>query len=432
MTLNKVKLSDSLSLSYTETERFKSGILTLTIPLPLSAKSSAYAMLLAGILKRGTEKYPDITALNKRLDELYASSLDVRSARIGKNLAIILTADMLDECYIPDGTDVLDGVLELIEQTLIYPRLENGVFPEAIFRQEKRFLIDSINSSVNNTRAYASLRLAELMLASDKEFPTVEELKNILDGIDASELTDYFMSTVRKAPIEVFYVGNTAKEVIEKKLMARFSLWRADMPFSPTLPIPEPKCPYRAESEMMPVSQGKLAMGFKVGTCIGEGEHKNHVALLFNEIFGGSAMSKLFMNVREKLSLCYYCSSSYNQYMGTLTVSCGIEHANRALAENAILSELEDIRNGKISEAEFHAAITALENSYRQIYDNPYDIQSFFGNRAFFGFSESIESAREGVLSVTPDEVSELAREIVLDSVFYVEPTGGEEDLCDE
>ena len=182
----------------------------------------------------------------------------------------------------------------------------------------------------------------------------------------------------------------------------------------------------------MPVSQGKLAMGFKVGACIGDSDNRHYTAILLNELFGGSAMSKLFMNVREKLSLCYYCSSNYNQYMGTLTVSSGIDNKNFELAKNAILSELKDICDEKISDAEFHAAKKALENSYKQIYDSAYDLQSFYGNRAFFGFDETVESVKDSIARITKQDVAALARRITLDSVFYVEAVGDGEDIYDE
>ena len=432
MILSKVKLTDSIGLSYISTDRFKSGILSLTIPLPLSAKGSAYAMLLAGILKRGTEKYPDITSLNRRLDELYASSLDIRSARIGKNLALILTADMLDDCYISDECDVLDGLCELCEETLLRPRTENGIFPLSIFEQEKRFLLDSINASVNNTRAYASVRLAEMMLANDEEFPTIEELKEIINGIDSKDLTEYFFNTVLSSPIEAFYIGNTPIETVAGKLTARFSGWKSTFGFTPVLPVAEPLCNYRRISEKMPVSQGKLAMGFKVGVCIGDRDNRHFTAILLNEIFGGSAMSKLFMNVREKLSLCYYCSSNYNQYMGTLTVSSGIDNKNLELVQSAILSELKDICDGKISDAEFHAAKKALENSYKQIYDSAYDLQSFYGNRSFFGFNEEIDIVKDSISKISKEDVCALAKNITLDSVFYVEASGDGEEIYDD
>ena len=174
-------------------------------------------------------------------------------------------------------------------------------------------------------------------------------------------------------------------------------------------------------------------MGFRTGVCASGENDDCYVAMVLNELFGGSPASKLFMNVREKMNLCYYCSSSYNRYTGNLSVSSGIEVSRRAVAEKAILEQWEALRRGEISDTEFHAAKTSLRNAYRQIYDNPFELQSFYGNRALFGLTDDIETASEKMERVTKEEVVSLAKRVVCDTVFFVEGTkasvvGEEED----
>ncbi|MBQ8849317.1 MAG: insulinase family protein [Clostridia bacterium] len=429
----RLKIADNIYLSVIRTDKFKSGLLTFTVNLPLTKENIAYNMLLTSVLKRGTESYPTIAELNRRLDELYSSSMDIRSARLGKNLTLTVSADMLDSSYIPDDTDVLGGVLELIAETVYKPKLEGEYFPEAKVEQEKRFLTDSINAVVNNTRSYASSRLSELMFAKDEEFPTLEELKDTVASINNVKLTDFYRDIWRHSPLQIFYVGSLSEEELAKRISALFSPWSISNEIIPTRPYPEPICEYKAITERMPVSQGKLAIGFKMGICIGD--ERQYAAIVLNELFGGSAASKLFLNVRERLSLCYYCSSSYDRYTGTLTVSSGIENKNREIAERAILSELNDIKTCKISQTELDSAKKSLLNGYRQIYDSPYDLQSYYANRGFFGFTDNIETAKQKVLNVTANDISELAKMIVCDSVFFVEgasSSGKEEAEYDE
>lgn len=433
MTPIRLKVADNIELSAIGTDKFKSGLLTLTVSLPLTKENIAYNMLLTSVLKRGTESYPTIAELNRRLDELYSSSLDIRSARLGKNLTLTLSADMLDSCYIPDGTDVLGGVLDLIAETMFKPKFDNGLFPSVTVEQEKKFLIESIESVVNNTRSYASTRLSELAYKNDPEFPALEELKETVISITPESLTEFYSKIWKHSALRVFYVGSISPESIATEILSRFSPWEATV-YKTVQPYAEPVCEYTSVTEKMPVSQGKLAIGFKTGACISDKSGKHYTATVLNELFGGSAASKLFLNVREKLSLCYYCSSSYDRYTGTLTVSSGIENQNRHIAERAILSELDDIRNGKISEAELSAAKKSLLNGYRQISDSTYDLQSYFANREFFGFEESIEEAKARIASVSIADVSALAAQIVCDSVFFVEGTAPceEEDGYDE
>ena len=64
-------------------------------------------------------------------------------------------------------------------------------------------------------------------------------------------------------------------------------------------------------------------MGFRTGTATpDEGVPATR---LMAALFGGTPNSKLFLNVREKLSLCYYCSASYNSMKGIMLVQSGVE-----------------------------------------------------------------------------------------------------------
>ena len=434
MTPRKIKIAQGIELTAITTDKFKSELLTLSVSLPLTKKNIAYNMLLTSTLKRGTESYPSLTALNRRLDELYSSSLDIKSSRLGKNLTLTVLSDMLDSRYIPDNTDVLGGVLYIMAEVLSKPNFSDGLFPYSVVEQEKKFLIESLDSIVNNTRSYAATRLSEQMFRNDPQFPTIEELKEIVSSITDRSLTEFFISIKSFSPLSVFYVGNASCESLTKEITARFSQWTAKENTAVCFPYPEPICEFSSLTEKMPVSQGKLSIGFKTNVCISENDDRQYAAIVLNEIFGGSASSKLFMNVREKMSLCYYCSSSYDRYTGVLTVSSGIENKNRDIAERAILSELENIKKGNISNTELDSAKKSLLNGYRQIEDNPYDLQSYFANRSFFGFTEDIERAKHKTCNVTVEDITAVAAEIICDSVFFVEgtDTAEEEECIDE
>ena len=428
MTPERFRIADNIELSAIKTNKFKSELLTFTVGLPLTKSNIAHNMLLTSVLKRGTKSYPSLAVLNRRLDELYSSSIDIKSARLGKNLTLTVTADILDSHYIPDNTDVLGNVLDIIAEIFYSPNLIEDMFPYSIVEQEKKFLIEGISSIVNNTRTYATTRLSELVFRNDPEFPTVEELKDIVSAITSETLTDFYRKLWQYSKLRIFHVGNTDQEILAEKIISRFAPWTVQNAVRITPPYAEPVDEYISATEKMPVSQGKLAICFSIDACISQDNDKQYVAMVLNEIFGGSAASKLFMNVREKLSICYYCSSSYDRYTGLISVSSGIESKNRQIAEDAILSELEDIKAGRISETELDAAKKSLLNSYRQMEDNPYDLQGYYANREYFGFTENVEYARNKISEISADSVSQLASEIIRIATFFVE---GAED-CEE
>lgn len=423
MTPKNFLISDRLQLSHIQTDQFKTGVLTLSFSLPFTKENTVFNMLLPRLLRRGTVRYPDMASINRRLDELYASCVEIRSDRLGRNLFLTVSAELLDESYVSDDTKILDGVVEVMAQTLLHPKLSDGLFPEKLVNQEIRFALDSIRATVNNTRAYASIRCLELMYREDPSYLTITESEKLLSLINSRALTDYYKNVLRRSRIRAFYVGSLPASWIIDSLQKHFAEWEEVEERSVCFPTPDLGFGMSSLTEPMPVAQGKLAMGFRVGVCADGHSSSVYTAMVLNEIFGGSPTSKLFMNVREKMSLCYHCSSAYHCYTGIMTVSAGIESKNKEVAEAAILEQFEEIRKGAISNTEFLAAKAALVNSYRQIYDNPFELQSFYGNRAFFGWSETVDDCLQRIADVTVSDVVSLAKQVVFDTVFFVEGT---------
>ncbi len=434
MTPQTISVTKSMTLSAIQTDRHKTGVLTFTLPLPLSPQSTALHILLAGIMRRGTQKYPSIAAINRRLDDLYATDVEVRSAKVGKNLLLTITAEMLDDRYVPTDEDLLDGVIEVVADLLLHPLLKDGCFDEEAVQQEIRCATDALDAEINNTRAYAMTRCAEGMYRNDPDFPTVAKVREILQQANGRMLYDHYRHLIGNAPIDVFYIGSLAPQTVADKLLRAFS----DAPTAPAFsPLPliaaEANTPI-SQTKQMPVAQGKLAMGFRTGVCANPNSEAHYHALLLNELFGGSPASKLFLNVREKMSLCYYCSSSYSIYTGDIMVSSGIEVQNREVTEQAIREQLEEIQRGHVTEAEFLAAKKSLENCYRQLYDSPLDLQTFLGTRHLFGISETIEDCCQRLSAVRLEDVIALSQKVICDTVFFVEGTrvATKEEVLDE
>ncbi len=433
MTVKQYRIAPSIRLSHIQTEAFKTGVLTLTLTLPLTKEHLALGQLLPAVLRRGTQGFPTMASIHKRLDELYASVVEIRCNRFGSNLSLSFSAEILDEAFIPEPLDVLDGVLEMIAELLLRPKVSGDAFEEDTVRQEIRFACDSIHAEINNTRSYAMIRLMELMRREDGCSPTLSELEDCLKKTDGASLYQFYQKLLSVSPLEFFYVGSISEEVLRQRILSHFNGWRGASFHTLCPPTAEKSAGFLSKTESMPVSQGKLAMGFRTG--VSGMDERLYAMILLNELLGGSPASKLFLQVRERLSLCYYCSSSYHKNSGILTVSAGIESSNRQKAQEAILEQIRALRDGRISQGEWHAARTSLQNVYRQIYDNPFELQNFYGNRILFGIDGTIEDSRERLMAVPMEDVIALAKELTLDTVFFIEGTktdGNEEDFDDE
>ena len=239
MTVTKQKVSDHLNLSCIQTDRFKTGILTVTLTIPQSAQRSADSMLLSGILRRGTELYPTMAAINRRLDDLYASCVEIRTQRLGKNLSLVFGAEMLDDRYAIDGTNITDGVIEVLSQMILHPRLPDGAFDPSLVAQEIRFTQDALRSEINNTKLYAAARLAELMHRDDPEYATVKQLQELLLSTDERTLTTAYRELLQNAVWQVFYVGTLSADVIATLLQKHFALLPNVAPLPNRCPSPK-------------------------------------------------------------------------------------------------------------------------------------------------------------------------------------------------
>lgn len=427
----KSALWDSVSLSVINTDKFKTAMIFFSLRTPKDKSLSADRLLLPGILRRGTVEYPSAARLNLELDNLYASTVEIKLSHLGKNELLTFSAEMLDNSFVTDGTDILDGVIKIIAEMILHPITENGCFPEATVQKEKVSVLDSLKSEINNPKTYAAARCAELLHKADPDFSTIDELICGVETTDGISAYRVYKNILENAALDIYYIGALPEEQIAASVRKHLDKFKPSA--KPTVPVVAERFASLKElTEPFPVSQSKLSLGFRVG--ISSKDKGYYAAILFNEIFGGSPASKLFMNVRERLGLCYYCSSHYDSYFGNMTVSSGVDKENAELAKSEILAQLEDMRNGKISEAEFSAAKLAFEHYCRQTYDYPFDIFTFYRSRGVLGVECSLEEHLKNITAVTLDEVVAVAKAVTLDTVYLLEGTlegDGEEEYDD-
>ena len=430
MILYKEKLNDATALSAIKTDKFKTSVMSFSMTVPISKEGFAYNLLLSHILRRGSKSYPTTMLINKRLDELYGSYIEVKNHRIGENISLTVTLEVLDNKYIPDGVDVAGEVIGIASELILSPAFAEPDFNIAFFEQEKKLICESIDSEINNTRVYSAKKCAELMNINT-EIPSSAELKDIISSATFERLLSFYENLKSNASLNVFYVGAEEPNALKDKIAEAFKRYPLGEKFN-VVPLRKiSREDYAEITEDMPVSQGKLTLMFSTDAIASADCDSYYTMLMLNEILGGSASSKLFLNVREKLGLCYYCSSSYSIYSGIMLISSGFEVKNYSIARKAILEQLEDIRVGKISDTEFSAAQKAITSSYRQLYDSPFDLQSFYGDRALFGISDGIEDAVRKLLSVTKEDIVNLSKTIELKASFFVNGNaeiGEEED----
>lgn len=403
------------------TERFKTEILSIAVTVPLDKVRVPFYGLVLSVLKRGTEKYPTIGDINRRLDELYAAGVSLRLDRFGNNCMIGFSAEMLGNEYADGKTDIFGGVLEVITEMLFHPlTTENGLLLHDIVESEKMITCDAIEASANNPKTLAARRCRELVFGDDDYGAPLAGTVKQISQVTADELTQVYRELLTARTFRAFYVGSQNIDAVGDKIYQMLAPYLCDAG-EYTLQkrcLPLTNASVKRADETTSVAQGKLVIGFRTGIDIC---HKDFYSMLvLSEIYGGSPVSKLFMNVRERLSLCYYCSSTYDIYKGTMFVSSGVDPEARALAEAEIFRQLDAIRDGEISDGEFDAAIKALVSSYRAITDLPATLETYYFGRDLFGVACTIDECIEKIRNVRREDVIRIANAIETDTVYFL------------
>ncbi len=414
-------------LIYIATDRFKSELLSLSYSVPLDSTTAQQNAMVTALSRRGTVTYPTQAALNRRLDEMYSTAISTANRRTGDMQTLSYTADFLGAKYVGGGIGLLPQVISVLGELVCAPRLdEEGNYLSTYVEGEKQVLTDAIRATINNPRGYALAHCRKLLCEGEPYgISLIGEKKTVCDLTPASLAARY--RTLQKETEPIFcYVGSTSAAEVASLLEATFGgLGGAGEPYAAVIKRHTGEVK-RGETEM-PLQQGKLSLGFR--TDITAGDLLAPALLLVNEIFGGSPASKLFMNVREKMSLCYHCSSSFDLYKGVLFANSGMKVENRSVAEEAMLAEFAALQKGSFSEVELAAAKKALENTYRAAYDNPAVLSRFFAGRVTANVFETIDSWREKLSRVTREEIVEAANRVGLGAVFFLKGTEeGEEE----
>ena len=433
MALYRKEILPGIYYNHIKTDRFKSGYFSVNFLLPLSAEGASYYALIPRVLCRGCARYPDQQKISRRLEELYGADISTQNVKRGEAQCVSFVLDVLDNDYLPAGEkiDVLAETAELLREILFEPLLcEDGVFLPEYVEGERRNAMDAVRSLINHKSKYATLRAYAEMCRHEAAGVCADGRIEDYESLSPQKLMQYYKEMLGSAHIEIFYVGRQEEETVEA---LAHSLFLAAERKGAVLP--KTQVIYRAGTpreviEPVEAAQGILAMGFRTGTVLADADYLSF--LLFIRIFSASPMSKLFMNVRERLSLCYFCYASLDGLKGTMLAVAGIKNENKEIAQREILAQLKEIVEGNISDDEMHCAKESLFNTYRAIYDNPSGVESWYLTRACAGLIASPEESSEALLRLTKEDVMAVAAKITLDTVYFLRGTAEEEEACDD
>ena len=415
--IQKISLLPGVTLRCYPDSRFKQEGLSLQFVRPMCKEEAALNALLPAVLLRGCETAPDLRAITLRLDDLYGAAVGAQLRRVGDYQATGLSCSFMREEYALPGEQLRAPMFAFLEELLLRPVLVNGAFSPEYVESEKRNLTAAIAAQRNDKRAYANAQMVKKMCKGDSfGVPRLGEKEDV-EAITPQSLYAHYQKILRESPINLFYVGAADPNKLADLLRPIFAkLDRAPI----TLPAQTAFCDCGGcrETEVMDVAQGKLCMGFTTPITLRD---EDFVPMqLFNTVFGSGMVSKLFMKIREEMSLCYDIHSSYHGSKGIVTVSAGIDCNMDAKVEEEVLRQLKACQEGDITDTELKAAKEALCNQLRSTHDSPGAIEGYYAVSALSGMQLTPAEYMQAVEKATAADIAKAAKTMQLHTVYFL------------
>lgn len=420
MEYKQIEIKKGIKLNILQTNKFKTNLIAIMLTTKLDRENVTKNALIPAVLKRGTKTLKTQEEINKKLEEMYGASLDCGLDKTGDNQVLKFYIETVNDEFLPQNSeDMLKKSLEQIFEFVFNPYLENDGFKKEYVEQEKENLKQIIEGKIDNKARYALDRCIEEMYKNQPyglyKYGYIEDMENI----NEKNLYEHYKKLISNCKIDIFVSGIVDEEIENiikeneniKKLQDR-------NPEYNKIKISSKKSEKEnVVQESMEVTQGKLIIGMDLDV---DNEDLRYDIMIYNSIFGGSANSKLFQNVREKASLAYTASSSYYRFKNNIFINCGIEIKNYDKALEIIKQQIEDMKKGDFTEEEVENAKKGIIASIKIIDDEQDTEITYFFSQELSNSKCSVEQYMDNIKTVTKEKVIDIANKVSINTVYFL------------
>ena len=425
MKINQVEFGGGVSLGVINTEKFKNNCFSISFALPRTPENIANIGVLANVLKRGTAKHRTMKEIERYLCSLYDVSVDITDSTVDYDLLFKIQIGFIDDAFVPFGesVNVFEGAIGFVSELLFSPLVENGAFSTEYTESEKKHRIDKIKAEINNKDVYAFKRCNEIACEGTPLVYNANGTVETVSAVTPKSIYDILKYTIGYCRAEAVFAGNytESKEAILKEFLSRLAGMRDVNALSPRTERVKLRVFEQTKevTERIGAKQGRMVLSFSIP----KSDDKADMSVaVFNEIFGGSPISRLFTNVRERLSLCYYCSSMPERATSRIIVRSGIDIENRQRAIDEINRQLKLLSNPEnITDEEIESARISILSSYDAMSDSLPNLVSWYMRMRWYGLDTDIDAVKERVRAVNAENVADIARQAKMQVSYFLD-----------
>jgi predicted Zn-dependent peptidase len=394
--------------------KFSTNTIQVSFAVTLKEKDIPLNALAASIMASNNAKYKTLAELSSKFSALYGASLNVSISKRGDIQLLTFYLSTIEDKFTFNNEQITTEAIEIFLDCLFNPYIVDNAFEKEIFNFRKQDILDTIESEINNKRAYAIMQASKTVFQNEPCAFSAYGSKKNAENATPENTFEAYKNLLKNAVIEIHTVSPQPIEVEELFTKAFSEIERTPETLNyitPSLLKPEPK----EIVEKIDVLQAKTVLGLKGGT-------DRYTTKLFSTILGETPSAKLFTNVREKMSLCYYCASGYQDAKNVIMIDSGVETENIEQAKKAILDQIDEIKKGNVTADEISNAKLALENSLKGVFDTPSAIASWnlknLQNNEIITPEETIEKYN----AITLEDIVKTANTFSVDTVYVMMP----------
>ena len=417
----KVKeIKNGIKVHVLKTDKFKTNLFAIFLSKKLERDNVTKNALISMMLRRGSKLLTSQEEISKKMEELYGASFDCGLDKTGDNQVLKFYIESINDKFLPEHKEnILETVLNNLLEIVFNPYIENEGFKKEYLEQEKNNIKQKIEGKKDNKARYAIERTIEEMYKNKPyglyKFGYIEDLENI----DEKNLYKYYKELINSCKIDIFLSGdlenNVEKIIEENQNIKNLQERTADfvMPNIEEIIVKNEN----TITESLDVTQGKLVIGLNVNI---KNDEEKYIALLYNSIFGGSANSKLFQNVREKANLAYVASSNYYRFKNIILINSGIEISNYEKALKLIKEQLEEMKQGKFTEEEIENNKKGIIAAIKTISDEQDTAITYYFGQELGGSNVSEEEYIRKIEKIKKEDIVDIANKVLINTIYFL------------
>ncbi len=327
---------------------------------------------------------------------------------------------------ISEAVDAVGGILNAgtdRELTVYYAKVAAPHFPIALdllvdmlrrplmeqseIEKERRVVIEELATVKDSPAQQADVLLDEIMWPAQPLGWDVAGTEESVNGLVRPAIVEYFRRQYVPNNIVLSIAGAVETEQVLDALGPLVADWAPGEP-SGWFPALNGQGEPRASIKYKRTEQAHISLAVR---GVSNQDPDRYAVDLLSAILGEGMSCRLFMELRERRSLCYDIHSYTSHYLdtGAFSVYAGVEPSAAEEAVTAILAELARTKDG-IPEAELHKAKELTKGRLLLRMEDTRSVSGWVGAQEMLtGEVRSVDEVVERVEAVTTDDLSRVA-----------------------